>query len=162
MGAMVCGSQWNLPGGTGEMVDQMVSNRVFLYSLHFNFILCVFLQAYGQSQVFILRKSSKHKTLSPLRRFLLGKASLPARFACLRSLSSMAGELAIATCFGLRTFTFQPNSHKPTICGEYQHDVRNMESLHFLNSGLGFYTPCSIFLWSLVRSTQSHAKKGMQ
>lgn len=50
LGAMVCGSQWNLPGGTGEMVDQMVSHRVFRYSLHFNFILCVFLQAYGQSQ----------------------------------------------------------------------------------------------------------------
>lgn len=42
LGAMVCGSQWNLPGGTGEMVDQMVSHR---------FILCVFLQAYGQSQL---------------------------------------------------------------------------------------------------------------
>ena len=90
--------------------------------------------------VFILRKSSKHKTFSPLRCFLLGKASLPARFACLRSLSSMAGELAIATCFGLRTFTFQPNSHKPTICGEYQHDAKN-GIVAFSQFGLGFLHP---------------------
>jgi len=52
----------------------------------------------------------------------------------------MAGELAIATCFGLRTFTFQPNSHKPTICGEYQHDAKN-GIVAFSQFGLGFLHP---------------------